>query len=67
MKKVTENEIVSYIHCAKCLEEIPDGVSPMEWSQVQAGWTVKGIQVWCNRHDLNVMHMDFQGAKHPAC
>jgi len=66
MKKVIPNEIGAYLHCKKCLEEIPDGVSPMEWSRTQAGWTAKGIQVWCNRHDLNVIHMDFEGTKHPA-
>ena len=66
MKKVTPNEIVAYLHCKKCLEERPVDQTPMEWSQTQAGFTKKGIQVWCNRHDLNIIHMDFEGTKHPA-
>jgi hypothetical protein len=66
MKAVVPNDIVAYLHCKKCLEERPPELSPMEWSRVQVGWTVKGIQIWCNRHELNVMHMDFEGVKHPA-
>lgn len=65
-KKFTENNISMYLHCGKCLNELPDGVTPMEWSDVQAGWTKEGIQIWCNRHECNVVHIDFQGATHPA-
>jgi len=67
MSEVTNNlNIRMYLHCGKCLDEMPDGVSPQEWSDVQAGWTDKGLQVWCNRHDCNVVHIDFEGNKHPA-
>lgn len=61
-----ENVINAYIHCTKCLEELPGGVSPMEYSRTQAGFTPEGIQVWCNRHDANVMHIDFDGMKFRA-
>jgi hypothetical protein len=71
------NMIELYLHCVQCLDEIregrtgPDGLSPMgrspkEYQRVQVGWTRRGIQVWCLRHDANVMHMDFEGARHPA-
>jgi hypothetical protein len=60
------NEIQMYLHCAQCLREKPPNVSPQEWARVQAGWTTQGIQIWCVRHDKNVMHMDFEGAKHPG-
>ncbi len=67
MNEVTnEFSIKAYIHCGKCLDEIPDGVSPMEWSETQAGWTDKGLQVWCNRHECNVVNIDFEGHTHPA-
>lgn len=59
-------EIQSFLHCGSCLKEIPEGVSPAEFADVSVGWTKQGIQVWCNRHDCNIMHMDFQGQKHPA-
>lgn len=60
------NEIQMYLHCAKCIREKPANVSPQEWSRTQTGWTIRGIQVWCVRHSMNVLHMDFQGAKHPG-
>lgn len=61
-----ELRIESYFHCGKCLDEMPGGFSPREWAQLEAGWTVEGIQIWCRRHECNVMHMDFQGHQHPA-
>jgi len=66
MTKPVENEIELYLHCKKCLEELPPEFSPREWAQLEVGWTRAGIQVWCKRHELNVMHMDFQGHKHPG-
>ena len=61
-----ELEIAAYLHCGKCLDELPEGESPQDYARTQAGWTPQGIQVWCNRHNCNVMHMDFEGNKHPA-
>ena len=58
-----ENQIEAYFHCAECLAELPKGESPKSYSQIQAGWTKKGFQVWCNRHDMNIMHVDFRGQK----
>lgn len=60
------NEIVAFMHCGRCLAELPDGTSPQEWVQIEAGWTPLGFQVWCKRHDCNVLHVDFEGQKHPA-
>ena len=67
-----ENKIGSYLHCGKCLEEwknteeIRTKVSPKDYARIQVGWTEKGLQVWCNRHDCNMINIDFQGQKHPA-
>lgn len=58
--------ITYYLHCGMCLADIPDGVSPREWAALEVGWTPRGLQVWCKRHAVNVMHVDFQGQKHPA-
>jgi len=60
------NQIKMYMHCGKCLKEIPEGKSPKEWCHLQVGWTREGIQIWCTRHDCNVVHIDFEGHKHPA-
>ena len=61
-----ENEILAYLHCGKCLDELPKGTSPKEWAKTQAGWTEHGLQIWCNRHECNVVNIDFEGQKHPA-
>lgn len=60
------NEIKMFFHCTKCLENKPAGVSPQEWVRLEAGWTPLGFQVWCVRHGVNIIHVDFQGQKHPA-
>ena len=59
-------EIKMYLHCAKSLEEKPDDIAPVDWAKTKIGWTEQGIQLWCERHNTNVMHMDFEGQKHPA-
>ena len=61
-----ENEISMYLHCGKCLGDKPDHISPMEWAATQAGFTPQGIQIWCNRCECNVLHVDFEGVQHPA-
>jgi len=58
--------ISAYCHCGLCLEERPDGVSPRDWGQLEVGFTREGIQVWGKRHEVNVIHINFQGQKHPA-
>jgi hypothetical protein len=50
------NTIVGYMYCAQCLDELPENVSPQEYARVQAGITTEGgLQVWCNRHNCNVL------------
>lgn len=67
MRKIsTDNEIAAFFHCAKCLREKPADVSPRDWAQLEAGWTPAGLQVWCKRHECNVIHVDFEGTKHHA-
>lgn len=58
---LAENHIMQYMHCALCLEEIPEDVSPRDWARTQTGFTSKGVQVWCVRHDCNIVHIDFEG------
>ena len=59
----TDLEIRSFMHCGMCLDERPEGVSPMDWSRTQTGWTWNGLQVWCNRHNVNVCNIDLMGHK----
>lgn len=64
------NEIQTFIHCALCLEEyrrtVSGLMSPREYANNEVGWTPFGLQVWCKRHEVNVVHLDFEGMKHPA-
>jgi len=68
-----ENEITTFFHCRKCLEEIQASAaqvsafgvrpSPREYAQLEVGYTKVGVQVWCKRHEINVLNLDFNGQK----
>lgn len=60
------NEIQMYMHCGQCLKMKPPGVSPRDWGQLEVGATALGMQVWCKRCEINVLHVDYEGVKHPA-
>jgi hypothetical protein len=62
----SDNCIQLYFHCRQCIEQMPSGVSPAQWRQISVGFTELGIQAWCDRHDCNIFHIDFQGQQHPA-
>jgi hypothetical protein len=55
------NRIQAFFHCRKCLEEKPPDQSPREWIRIEAGYTKEGVQVWCVRHEINVLDLDFEG------
>lgn len=62
-------QISAYCHCGLCLKELQENklaISPKDYQSVQFGFTEFGIQVWCKRHDVNILHIDFQGISHPA-
>ena len=51
--------ICAYFHCALCIAVgAPQDIS--------AGWTLHGLQVWCNVHGVNILHVDFEGRQHPG-
>jgi hypothetical protein len=53
--------IVTYLHCRLSVVELPPGTSPRDYARVSVGMTERGFRVWCNRHDVNVAHVDFEG------
>lgn len=59
--------ITAYFNCAKCVLERPPGITLENHAQLSVGLTDIGLQVWCNRHECNVLHLDFEGRKLPAC
>jgi hypothetical protein len=59
-----DRSILQGIHCAVCARESPElGLSPTDNSHLEVGLTAMGLQVWCTRHHLNVVHIDFRGIK----
>ena len=67
MTEFNELNIKQYIHCSLCIQEgIPQGESPRTNARFDIGWTKHGLQIWCVRHECNILHIDFQGKKHPA-
>lgn len=58
-KPKIESDIQMFFHCNKCLKEasIPQ--------YIEVGFTEVGIQVWCRRHNLNIIHINFEGHLHP--
>lgn len=60
------SEIQMFFHCKKCGEETPEDMAPCDYQQLEVGWTEVGLQVWCRRHDMNIIHVDFEGHCHPA-
>ena len=63
---MAKNNIVAFLHCKKCLDSLPDNVSPRKYASIEIGWTKWGFQAWCTRHEANMLHVDFEGLKHPA-
>lgn len=61
-----ERDIVSFLHCKQCLRDMPNGMSPREWARNEVGLTPDGIQVWCTRHEKNVVHIGFEGHQLPV-
>ena len=61
-----EHKIGQYFHCGLCLEELPGDQSPRDFASLEAGWTKLGLQVWCKRHDVNIVSIDFEGQTHPV-
>ena len=58
------------IVCSRCADEVADGtaglVSLAEYGRLDVGFTSTGLQVWCRRHDSNVVHIDFEGRELPT-
>ena len=68
--EVLQNGIEQNIICSKCETEFllgsTDSRSLQDYSRLDIGFTSIGVQVWCRRHDANVVHIDFADQKHIA-
>ena len=54
-----KNNIKMFIHCSKCLSEVLEieGASPKNYARIGVGYTLTGIQLWCNRHDESIVNI----------
>tara|TARA_B100001093_G_scaffold502409_1_gene555346 strand:+ start:2371 stop:2613 length:243 start_codon:yes stop_codon:yes gene_type:complete len=61
------NQIKETIVCVKCSDEFmsgsTDAKSLQDYSSIDAGFTNIGIQLWCQRHQVNICHINFEGNK----
>ena len=61
------NQIKETIVCVKCSDEFmtgsTDANSLQDYSKIDAGFTERGLQLWCQRHQVNICHIDFEGKK----
>jgi len=59
------HSITHPVVCAICAEEMAQGLadaaSLQDYSRLDVGFTDRGLQVWCRRHQANVVHLDFEG------
>ena len=69
LKVLRRSEIHTYMHCAKCLDEFylrksnQFGSSLKEYQMIEVGCTERGLQIWCLRHNENVLHLDIDSQK----
>ncbi len=61
------NQIKEPIVCVKCSDELTQGLtdakSIQDYSRIDVGFTNRGLQIWCQRHQLNICHINFDGKK----
>ena len=68
MEPTNSLAISMYLHCGECLAEVeamPDE-SPQSYSRLSVGFTDDGLQIFCERHEINVAHFNFEGHMHPV-
>jgi hypothetical protein len=59
MKEEMKEEIKTFIHCGKCLDEVyeMDGTSAKNYARIAVGYTETGVQLWCNRHEQLIVNI----------
>ena len=64
------NRIDRPVVCAQCADEFAtggtDAASLRDYVRFDVGFTDEGLQVWCRRHEANVVHVRFEGTAPPA-
>ena len=62
-----KNNIKQPIICADCEKEFVNKRAPkgslQDFTKVDVGLTDFGVQIWCQRHQQNICHFDFEGVQ----
>lgn len=65
------NEIKGFYHCKKCIEEATKiaaragSASPRHYAKLEFGVTKSGFQLFCVRHEINVMKIEISLEESP--
>jgi hypothetical protein len=52
---MSEDRVIYYMHCGRCYEELPVGLSAKEYAKLEVGVTKENtILVRCIRHDIDL-------------
>ena len=61
MSGKTSPDVRFFAHCRNCAPQKPANQSPSEWARIDAGLTDKGLQLWCKRCRMEIMHFTPEG------
>ena len=56
-----DSGMVTYVHCAHCMNDRPPGVSPSEWRQLEAVVIGDALVVGCARCNLPIIGSQLPG------
>ena len=52
MEEIKSKEMIAYMSCALCMEELPDDMSPREYGNLEIGINIDNqMLIGCARHD----------------
>jgi len=49
--------IITFFTCKACQRQKPSNESMEKWARLNVGITPTGIEVWCVRHRIQVVHL----------
>jgi hypothetical protein len=61
------NDLIDmYFHCRKCLEEKHHTISVKDYCRISVGKNKAGIQMWCDRHDMEIAFFPYDWKNSPV-
>lgn len=56
-----------FVHCKQCLSSLPLDTSPSEYQSIEVSFTGDRVQVWCKRHQCNMVIFYIVPEPEPVC